>query len=306
MSVDVQKWLKQQEKEWKDIAVEAKQSTGFDRVPDGRYVSRLSGADLCLSKSSDKLQIKWSWVILEGEYQGEQILDFDGLEREDALLWLGRKLYRLGIDPETVKLSKLEKTLSDLVESAPVAVLSCKTRNDFQRVSIDKLIDDYEGEEPEDDENDGETEDPEVGDTVIITVKDKELTGEITEVDADEETAKVKAGRKTHTVGWDDLEYPETEEEEKEEKEEEEEESSEPDEPTDAEEEEEEEKEEEEEEEVDLAVGMTVEFEKKGKSHEGVVRSINEDEEIAKVRVGNKVYSVAISDLVMVEEEDDA
>mgnify|MGYP003149482347 FL=1 len=82
--------LKKAQDNWQGAREKAKESSGFTEVPDGRYLAHLTNAQIGESRSSGRLQIQWTWTITDGEYENDTKLDFDGLETEDNLVFLGR------------------------------------------------------------------------------------------------------------------------------------------------------------------------------------------------------------------------
>ena len=95
--------LKKAQNNWQGAREKAKESTGFTEVPDGRYLANMTNAQICESRSSGRLQIQWTWTISDDEFESDTKLDFDGLETEDNLIFLGRKLSRFGYElPEDI------------------------------------------------------------------------------------------------------------------------------------------------------------------------------------------------------------
>jgi hypothetical protein len=237
--------LKKAQNNWQGARERAKESTGFTEVPDGRYLAHLTNAQICESRSSGRLQIQWTWTISDGEFEKDTKLDFDGLETEDNLVFLGRKLSRFGYElPEDI--TEISDILDELIEKQPLARIRLKTKGEFQNVYVDKLMrsgstdDDSEGEsissddedsdadvdleeaddgsgdeaddEPNpfdssDDEDEGDEEQVEIGMRVVATTRKGEEPGEIIEIIESEGKCRVKldTGR-TVRIGVDQLE----------------------------------------------------------------------------------------------------
>ena len=232
--------LKKAQNNWEGARSKAKESTGFTEVPDGRYLAHLTNAQICESRSSGRLQIQWTWTISDGEFEKDTKLDFDGLETEDNLVFLGRKLSRFGYElPEDI--TEISDILDELIEKQPLARIRLKTKGEFQNVYVDKLMrsvsSDYENSENEsmvsededleesddgsgdevddepddesDDESDGDSEEEpvEIGMRVIATTRKGEEPGEIIEIIESEGKCRVKldSGR-TVRIGVDKLE----------------------------------------------------------------------------------------------------
>ena len=232
--------LKKAQNNWEGARSKAKESTGFTEVPDGRYLAHLTNAQICESRSSGRLQIQWTWTISDGEFEKDTKLDFDGLETEDNLVFLGRKLSRFGYElPEDI--TEISDILDELIEKQPLARIRLKTKGEFQNVYVDKLmrsvssddensenesmvsededleesddgsgdeVDDEPDDEP-DDESDGDSEEEpvEIGMRVIATTRKGEEPGEIIEIIESEGKCRVKldSGR-TVRIGVDKLE----------------------------------------------------------------------------------------------------
>jgi hypothetical protein len=219
----LKKKLKVAQNNWQSARERAKESTGFTEVPDGRYLAHLTNAVIGESRSSGRLQIQWTWTVSDGEFEGDTKLDFDGLETEDNLVFLGRKLSRFGYElPEDI--TAIADILEELIEKRPLARIRLKTKGEFQNVYVDKLMksadaeeddkvpfddedseeeaDDGTGDEVEDsdDESDDESDDDnesdeqpvEVGMRVIASTKKGDAAGEIIEVFEDEGKVRVR------------------------------------------------------------------------------------------------------------------
>ena len=234
--------LKKAQDNWQGAREKAKESSGFTEVPDGRYLAHLTNAQIGESRSSGRLQIQWTWTISDGEFEKDTKLDFDGLETEDNLVFLGRKLSRFGYElPEDI--TAISDILDELIEKQPLARIRLKTKGEFQNVYVDKLmrsvstddedsdeesmvsededleesddgagdeVDDAsedESEDESDEESEGDEEQVEIGMRVVATTKKGEEPGEIIEIMEDEGKCRVKldAGR-TIRIAVDKLE----------------------------------------------------------------------------------------------------
>ena len=222
--------LKKAQGDWKNARSKANETVGFAEVPDGRYLAHLTGATIGESKSSGRLQIQWTWTIVDGEHEGDTKLDFDGLETEDNLVFLGRKLARFSYElPEDI--TEIADILDELIEKRPLSRIRLKTRGEFQNVYVDKImqasssdedddasdddtgsdedVEDTDGgvpdepEESDDEESDDEESDDEGGDDgddeqevevgmrVIASTKKGDAAGEIVEIIEDEGKVRV-------------------------------------------------------------------------------------------------------------------
>ena len=158
--------LKKAQNDWENARSKAKETTGFTEIPDGRYLANLTDGVIGESKSSGRLQIQWTWTVADGEFEGDTKLDFDGLETEDNLVFLGRKLARFSYElPEDI--TEISDILEELIEKKPMARIRLKTRGEFQNVYVDKIIqsssDDGEGSDDDDVGSDTDAEDVDGG-----------------------------------------------------------------------------------------------------------------------------------------------
>ena len=135
----LKKKLQKAQNNWQGARERAKETSGFTEVPDGRYLAHLTNAQIGESRSSGRLQIQWTWTISDGEFEKDTKLDFDGLETEDNLVFLGRKLARFGYElPEDI--TAINDILEELIDKQPLARIRLKTKGEFQNVYVDKLM----------------------------------------------------------------------------------------------------------------------------------------------------------------------
>lgn len=137
----------------------AKEGGYGNNIEDGRYKAKITGAEGPLeAQTSGRLQAVLSYKILDGEFKGESIKSFPNLENEVGLSILIRDLNKLGYEVEDF--DDIEQALEELNEEAPNVRITVKTKNEFQNVSIDKLLDkdDVEEEEEDDDDSDSDGE----------------------------------------------------------------------------------------------------------------------------------------------------
>jgi hypothetical protein len=136
--------------EWKDRVADLKDDwnrakeqarTFGPSLPDGAYIAQLTTVSISESKSSERLQVAWEYVVVEGESVGTLIRDYDGLETEQNLTWLMRKLDRLGYDPTELDAGDLEAVMEELVARKPVLRVRLRTKGDYQNCYIDRVLD---------------------------------------------------------------------------------------------------------------------------------------------------------------------
>jgi len=168
--IDFSTRLKKAQKMWTKVKDTVQdQSFGNSVIEDGKYLAQLYRAELCESQSSGRLQVAWGYEILEGEFKGEKITNYDGVESEENLSFLGRNIGRLGFDiPDD-----LENELVSLLEKIQKKKLQCKiavkTKGEFQNVYLQKVISNNESEDVENSETE-ETQEVELkkGDKVVL------------------------------------------------------------------------------------------------------------------------------------------
>lgn len=252
--------------------------TGFE-VPDGRYRTRLIEArGPEESQGSGRLQFVMVFEILDGEYKGEKLYRYQGLEPgknssqdyEDVLAFAIRDIARFGYELEDVE--DIEDVLAEIDKEKPEVVIKAVTKNDFQNyniVTVEEADDAGEDEEEEEEEE-------EDGEDVESDEEDGDAEDEESEEEEDDD---------------------EGEEEEEEEVDEDPEEEPEDDEEEDDEEEEPEDDEEEDEDTIELEEGSVVAFEVKGKKLHGEIVEILDDDKV-KVKASNgKTYKKDAEDL---------
>ncbi len=200
--------LKMAGKMWGKARERAGSESYGSEVEDGRYVASLSEGEINESKSSGRLQVHWIYTILEGSSQGETLHSYDGLESEDNLVWLARKLQRLGYEPPE-DLEDVKDIVEEITKNKPKVQIQVKTKGEFQNIYIDKVLSNStaksDGAEAEDDPPETSTaedvpEDPPVegddeitsGMKVEIALSSGTVNGEVLEVLEDEGKVRVE------------------------------------------------------------------------------------------------------------------
>lgn len=180
------------------------QSYGASEVEDGRYLARLTRAELCNSKSSGRLQVAWSYEIEEGEFKGEKVSNYDGCETEENLKYLFLTLSRFGIEAPDDLSEELEEILKNIEKSKPICKIQIKTKGEYQNVYLQKVLNhsetkklstedsEYQEDENSESEESEESVEIEVGSRVSATLKKGEVNGEVVEILEEENLVKVK------------------------------------------------------------------------------------------------------------------
>ena len=284
LAPNIKRFLASANAKWKEEANRAKEDKGQSQVDDGRYVAKLSKTEFTTSRD-DKPMIVTTYVILEGDFKGEKVKSYRTFGSEDAFFYFGKEVMVLGYDPEDIIWDPKKATeeafilnfLQVITEEKPVCRITLRTRkdSDFQGVNLENVIEDYEGDQDIDEEEEKPR---------------KKAKEEDDEEEPEAEEKPSKATKKpTSAPAKKGLKKPKDEDEEEEEVEEVETEEAEAEEP----------------EEEELKIGMKVAFTFKGEEFEGVVKEVLEDEEKAKIKVGNKIYTIAADKIAIVDGETD-
>jgi hypothetical protein len=219
------KKLQQARTTWASAKTRAESSRGMgETIEDGRYKARIKDATIGMSQSSNRLQVAWSYEILEGEFKGKTKMDWDGADTEDNQMWLGRKLVRLGYDiPDD--LEDVESILAEIRKKKPVVRITLKTKGEFQKVYVDKVL---SGEEAADEGGDDEGQEAEQAPTaqdeeavlekgmsVSFDLKGKDVVGKVLEILEEENKVRVQLdNEKIYKVSAEALTLVEDEEKE--------------------------------------------------------------------------------------------
>lgn len=267
--VDFKKALANAQKHWKGARKRVSEDTGgFQEYDDGRYLGRLVSAKIGQSQSSNRLQVDFGWKFEDGQYEGKIKHNYQGLETEDNLFFLGRDLEKLGYElPDD--LTELPAILADIEKSKPMADIVLKTKGDFQNLYVRKVYSGDDDEEEASDEEAAEGDEPEADEEETDEDAAEESDGDAEE-DADEDEDADEAA--------------EADEEE-------------------ADDEEDEPAEEDDEEGVDITVGMRVQVETAKGREAGEIITILEDEGKVRVKLDNDKIVKVGAEKVEIEDE---
>jgi hypothetical protein len=115
---------------------------GPDGPEPGTYQMQLRSAVMREAEGSGKLIIRWTWVILDGAYQGEEISDTSSLESEHPfpLKNLKKIVRALGHEPPPT-LMGYQELCPMLTRNAPVVLAGLSySKDDYKRVKIIELL----------------------------------------------------------------------------------------------------------------------------------------------------------------------
>lgn len=236
VSATLQKFLKSKASAWEKARENRPGS--YDNPPDGKYTTRLTGATINESKNSGRVQIVFTYLVVDGDEAGRDLKSFHGIEDEQQMEWAASHCYRLGLDISDVPLVKLPENLAELEAFAPYVKLTLKTKGEYQNIYVDKSWDaegepipvfgepepekkapkatkeakaetveetEEAAEEVEEVESEDDTSAIAVGMLVDFEYKGEILSGNITEIDEEEQKCKIKSGSRIYPVKADKI-----------------------------------------------------------------------------------------------------
>ncbi len=224
----------------------------------------------------------------KSEFSGKICTEFYDIDDEDRIVWIQRALITMGIaldDYDVESEDDLIGIFDTLIEENAVAMVQVTESGMYTNIRVKRRLDsdDFDlveadaalaGKVSDDDDDDDDDEKWEVGDEVKFDDKNGNThEGTIKKIDDDDEEARVKVGKKTHTVALDELESNSDDDDEDDE----------------------------------IEKGDTVKFTigkgKKAEEIEGEVKKVDGDE--LTVKVGKKSHKVDASDCELVDDDDD-
>lgn len=135
---------------WVEGAKKAKENSGFPKVDDGKYLTRLNRCEIDES-ANGRMQICWEFVVMQGEITGTTIYKYDGLDRPEGTEYICQTMQRFGFDPEEiVPFSKnIEGVCEQIHNRKQFVVVTAKTNKnnpEFQNIYVNKVY--AEGVDP--------------------------------------------------------------------------------------------------------------------------------------------------------------
>lgn len=128
-------------------------------VDDGDYTCKLEGMKICLSKNK-RLQVVSDFEIVDGKFEGETLMKFDGIDSDVSMSWFKGYCEVLGLEvPEDI--GDLPDAIETyLGENEDVLFnLRVKTKGDYQNMYLQGVIDDDGNNELDPDDNDDDDDD---------------------------------------------------------------------------------------------------------------------------------------------------
>ena len=109
-------------------------TAGFE-PEDGRYPVAVTMATIGESQSSGRLQITWEYLFLDGDYKGRTFRSYDGLDREEGLPYIMRRIESMGYDAPDAY-DELEGLLETITKRKPFIRIQVKTKGEFTNVYV--------------------------------------------------------------------------------------------------------------------------------------------------------------------------
>ena len=174
MSKNFKKRLSSMKDNWNDSKNAYEYTFGDSKIDTGTYIAKLQKAELTETKSSKKLVVKRTHIIIKGRFKGVPVFDMIHLESNDDSFkylrkWFNDMGYESPTDPGEIE--ELIETISS--EGAEVEIY-VKRSGDFTNVEVLKLLDDdddnnddsnneltNDNEDPKEEEEEGEEEEGE-------------------------------------------------------------------------------------------------------------------------------------------------
>jgi hypothetical protein len=212
MATALETFVRQNRGKWREAAKQAENAPAFETIPPGRYVAQITRAELEEATTSGRLQIAWGYAILEGDQAGEAHYSWDGMENEQSLDFLARKLLQLGYDPNEIDLAKIPEILEEIVADKTVVTINVRKKGEFVNTYIRERLDSdqYAAPDAKPDGDGASVDDAPFyeGDPVLLLWKGREAEGEILSIDENEGKARVRlnSGKRVR-VRLEKLEY---------------------------------------------------------------------------------------------------
>lgn len=167
--------LSQLAKTWKKVAP---QTASFSQVPDNEYVASIKEMKLEESKKKGRLQVVTSFEIADGDYTGQTVKRFDGIEDETGMGYFKGLCEIIGMDiPDELEL--LQDAMNEFVANCnDLFNINVKSNNGYSNVYVNGVSDLVQSEEGEEEQQEEEVQEEE---TVEEETQEEEVVEEVEE-----------------------------------------------------------------------------------------------------------------------------
>ncbi len=287
---------------WKEgVSEKENVGNGSGEFDDGKYRVKLVKAYTAMSNNSGKPQNVMAFKFLEGEYKGQTVYAYQGLDNKIGLGIALATIKKLGFDVDDVE--ELDKIDGKLTKKGPEVELRIQTRGEYQNKIVVKLLSDEDEEDKDVDvEEDEDAEPAKKGKSKAADDEDddkvKDSGSEDADEDADGDNDDDEDEDKKDTKKSDEDEDSYDEDEEEDEKPSKKAKKSD-DEAEEDEEDEDEDEKKKDEDEVVLDIGKRISFKYDGEKTKGKIIKVNEEAREVKVKLadGTKLV-VSVDDII--------
>lgn len=279
---------------WREGKVQAEMAGQGPSFDDGKYLVKIVSAKVTQSKNG-RWQHVTGFKFVEGDYKGQTVYQYQGIDNEVGLGILFKQLELLGVEVESPE--DFKSADKKLESKQPTVEIRLVTKGEFQNVYVTKVEesdgDNDKEEEESDNDDDDDKEEKEVEES---DEKDDVDTSDDDSDDDDDDDDKEEEDEEEEKDEKPAKKSSKKDEEDEEEKDEDEDEDEDDD---DKDEEDEKEEEEENVEKVTLAVGMKLKVKNGKEEVTGKIVKILEEKSQVKVKLkdGSKIY-VNVDDIV--------
>ena len=128
------------EQDW-DNAGEVASNEGYEDKPDGDYFARLDKAyfDEVEVAGEPTSIFRWSFIITNGEYAGEEIRKTSWLNRAEGVRYFKKDLLTVGLPVNDMKASEIEVNLGSILD-AVVRLRVVTNKDGYRNVWINGVV----------------------------------------------------------------------------------------------------------------------------------------------------------------------
>lgn len=127
-------------KSWAE-ANKARDNINTNNLEAGTYIGTITEATIGESVRSERVQIRWTWVVTEGDHTGATAVDFTGLDTTEALTWFARRASQLGYDTSSLDMSEIPELIEGIVaEPLKIKFRVVESKEGYLNIRILKLL----------------------------------------------------------------------------------------------------------------------------------------------------------------------